>query len=81
MKIKPCQGLWLVSLDKCLAQIETPAPSQLPKHFAGGIWEPPEATCDLNIIYDSLANSSKELDLFPPIYIYIYLFILQSQFG
>lgn len=25
MKIKPCQGLWLVSLDKCLAQIEKPA--------------------------------------------------------
>lgn len=35
MKIKPCQRLWLVSLDKCLAQIEMPAPSQLPEHIVG----------------------------------------------
>lgn len=28
MKIKPCQGLWLVSLDKCLAHREEPVPPQ-----------------------------------------------------
>lgn len=28
VKTKPCQGLWLICLDKCLALIEKPVPSQ-----------------------------------------------------
>jgi hypothetical protein len=53
MKIKLCQGLWLVSLDKCLMQIENCAISSLLENIAGGFGDPPEGGKFpyVNIIY------------------------------
>lgn len=46
MKIKLCQGLWPVSLDKCLMEIENRVPSAAPRRStlqeALGILQRPE---------------------------------------
>lgn len=68
MKIKLCQGLWLVSFNKYLMDIEPPLPSEACQSILQEAWGIPKGLrmrfSSLKIIYFLLANSFKVLDSF-----------------
>lgn len=58
MKIKLCQGLWLVSLNKSLMQIEDPVPSVALQSILQGLWGSPKGL-RMNLVENHLLFTGK----------------------